>query len=98
MSRCEATVERLMDPDSRRESIQRLPKVIKWSWVASVGALVGAVVAFLGQQPALCGLMMGVAAMNLTVGATNSNVLVLALYVDRTAKDRDCEPENAADR
>jgi hypothetical protein len=59
MNRYEATVERLMDPDSRRKHIERLPKAIKWSWVASVLTMVGAFMAFFGPQPALCALLMG---------------------------------------
>ena len=98
MNRYQASAERLMDPDSRRKSIERLPKAIGWSWVASVVALVGALVALFGQQPALCGLMMGVAAMNLTVGATNSNALILALYVDKTEKRSESEEDDREGR
>jgi len=83
-----------MDPDSRRKSIERLPKAIKWSYVASVLTIVGAIMAFFGHQPALCGLLMGSAAMNWTVGATNSNALVLALYVDKSEKKAGSEQKD----
>jgi hypothetical protein len=56
--------------------------------------MVGAFMAFFGPQPALCGLLMGAAAMNLMVGATNSNALVLALYVDKTEKKASSEQED----
>ena len=91
MNRYEVTVERLMDPDSRRKSIERLPKAIKCSWVASVLFMVGAIMSFFGPQPALGGLLMGVAAINLAVGANNANALVLALYVDKTEKKANSE-------
>ena len=93
MDRCESYVQKLLNADSRRKIIKKLRKTVKWSFYASTLFILAAFAAYFGPRPTLSGIMMGIAAMNLAVGATNANSLTLALYVEETEKKKSPEHE-----
>jgi len=97
MNNYESYLQELMDPSSRRKRIERLKKTIKWSFVATVLCAIAAFASYFGQRPSFSGIMMGLSAMNLAIGASNTNFLILALYVDKIEEKRNSEPTTAAD-
>ena len=79
-------VQSLIDSDSRTEAIRRWRRSRIYSLVPVVCSFAAVVVAFVGDQAAMCGLYSGIAAISFAVVVSIDQKIKFALLIDELSQ------------